>query len=147
MDFILSNLWIVWLIIGIIALIAELLTAALVSVWFVPAALITALLSLVVKDFVWQLVIFSVLSILFMFVLRRLYIKYIKKPKDAVKKENSLIGSCAKTVSTVTSHGGEVLSGDVYWRAVSANGETIPENENVTVTDIKSTTLIVKKEI
>ena len=36
MDYLIANPWIVWLAVGIVFLIVELLTTALVSIWFVP---------------------------------------------------------------------------------------------------------------
>lgn len=146
MEYIMENLWIAWVAVGVFFLIVELLTTALVSIWFVPAAIITCLFSLVVHSFVWQIALFVVLSAVFMVLFRKIYNKYIKKDKDEIKQEEHLIGKTAKTSEDTDSHGGRVLAGDVYWRAVTENGEKIEKDETVIITGVQGTTLIIKRE-
>lgn len=146
MEYIMENLWIAWVAVGVFFLIVELLTTALVSIWFVPAAIITCLFSFVVDSIVWQIAVFVLLSAVFMAVFRRIYNKYIKKDKDEIKQEEHLIGKTAKTSEDTDSHGGRVLAGDVYWRAVTENGEKIEKDETVIITGVQGTTLIIKKE-
>lgn len=146
MEYIMENLWIAWVAVGVFFLIVELLTTALVSIWFVPAATITCLFSLVVHSLVWQIALFVVMSAVFMVVFRKIYNKYIKKDKDEIKQEEHLIGKTAKTSEDTDSHGGRVLAGDVYWRAVTENGEKIEKDETVIITGVQGTTLIIKRE-
>ena len=79
MEYLMENLWLVWIGVGVIFLIVEMLTTALVSIWFVPAAIITCLISLFVDSIIWQIAIFVILSALFMVVCRKIYNKHIKK--------------------------------------------------------------------
>ena len=81
-----------------------------------------------------------------MVVFRKIYNKYIKKDKDEIKQEEHLIGKTAKTSEDTDSHGGRVLAGDVYWRAVTENGEKIEKDETVIITGVQGTTLIIKRE-
>lgn len=147
MSYFLENLWAMWIAIGIFFLVVELCTTALISIWFVPAAGITALLSFIIPKLSWQIAIFAVLSALFMLLFKRLYKKRIKKTEDDVKPETSLIGKSAVTADKTDIHGGRVKCGDVYWRAVSEDGSVIDKDETVIITGVNDTTLVVKTEI
>lgn len=145
MEYLSENLWLVWILAGVFFLIIELITTALVSIWFVAAAVVTCLVSLAVDSFLWQLVIFLLLSAVFMVIFRYVYKKYIKPGRDEIKREEMLVGRSAVTAEDTDSFGGKVLAGDVYWRAVSENGEKIPKGETVGIVKADGTTLTVRK--
>ncbi len=141
-----ENKWLFWIVAGIFFLILELATTALVSIWFVPAAVITCIVSLFLDSILWQIIIFSILSAVFMILFRSLYKNRLKNDRDTVKLEEHLIGKLAKTVERTDAHGGRVLVGDIYWRAVTEDGSLIEENTPVVISGIDNTTLIIKKE-
>ncbi len=145
MEYFMANPWIIWIAVGIFFLIVELCTTALVSIWFVPAAVITCLLSFVIKSAVWQIAIFVLLSAVFMAVFRRIYKKYIKKPVDDVDQNEKLIGKIVTVVDRTNGINGRVKLGDIYWKAVTENGETLSENEKAVIKSVNSTTLIITK--
>lgn len=145
MEYFMANPWIIWIAVGIFFLIVELCTTALVSIWFVPAAVITCLLSFVIKSAVWQIAIFVLLSAVFMAVFRRIYKKYIKKPVDDVDQNEKLIGKIVTVVDRTNGINGRVKLGDIYWKAVTENGETLSENEKAAIKSVNSTTLIITK--
>lgn len=147
MQYLIENLWAMWIAIGIFFLVVELCTTALISIWFVPAAGITALLSFVVPKLSWQIFIFAVLSAVFMLLFRKLYKNKLKKGEDDVKPETALIGKTAVTTEFTDNHGGRVKCGDVYWRAETQDGSSINSGETVVITGVTDTTLVVKKEI
>ena len=144
MEYLIANPWIVWLAVGIVFLIVELLTTALVSIWFVPSAVITCLLSLVIDSFLWQILIFIILSAIFMVICRKIYNKHIKKPVDDVDQNEKLLGKTVIVTEDTNSITGRVRVGDVYWKAVSQNGETIPKGKNVVIQSVEGTTLVIK---
>lgn len=146
MEYLMENMWVVWTIVGVLALIIELSTATLVSIWFVPSAILTCLFSLVVDSVTAQIVVFVVLSAISMVVSRKVYKKYIKKDKDEISADSKLIGKIAKTTEETNAHNGKVLVGDVYWKAISENGEKIGKDETVIITGVEGTTLIIKLE-
>lgn len=143
MEYILSNPWAMWLGAAVIFLVIELLTTALVSIWFVPAAVITCLLTFVIDSTLWQIAIFVVLSAIFMVVARKIYKKHIKKPVDDVDQNEKLVGKTATVTEDVNAIAGRILVGDVYWRAVSENGETIPKGETAVIKGVNGTTLVI----
>lgn len=145
LEFFFENLWALWVAVGVVALIIELSTAALVSIWFVPAALLTCLVSLVVDSFLVQALVFLILSIIAMFISRKVYKKYIKKDKDEVSADSKLIGKYGKTIEDTDGLNGKVLVGDVYWKAKTQNGEKIEKNQSVKIVSVEGTTLVITK--
>lgn len=145
MEYLMSNPWVAWLAVGIFFLIVELLTTTLVSIWFVPAAIIVCLLTFVIDSVVWQIAIFVVLSAIFMLVARKIYKKHIKKPVDDVDQNEKLLGKAALVTEDTNAISGRILVGDVYWRAVSENGDTIPKGETVVIKGVNGTTLVINK--
>lgn len=145
MEYLIANPWIMWLAVGILFLIVELLTTALVSIWFVPSAIITCLLSFVVDSLLLQTAIFVVLSAVFMVVCRKIYNKHIKKPVDEIDQNEKLLGKTATVTEDTNAITGRILVGDVYWRAVSESNEIIPKGETVKIKDVKGTTLVINK--
>lgn len=145
MEYLLNNPWIAWLAVAVFFLVVELLTTTLVSIWFVPAAIITCLLTFVIDSVVWQIAIFLVLSAIFMVVARKIYKKHIKKPIDDVDQNEKLLGKAALVTEDTNAISGRILVGDVYWRAVSENGNTIPKGETVVIKSVNGTTLVINK--
>ena len=146
MEYLAENLWAAWIAVGIFFLVIELCTAALVSIWFVPAAGITSVLSLIIPSLPLQIVIFVVLSGVFMLLFKKLYKNKIKKPIDEVKAETKIIGKTAITVEKTNKNGGRVKLGDVYWRAITKDGSEINKDETVIITDVEDTTLVIEKQ-
>ena len=130
-----------WMIAAGAFLVIEALTVGLVSIWFVPGAIIAAILSVWVKNFYVQLAVFLVISGITMFLSK----KFFKKTKSEKLAESNdlLIGKTALAKADISETSGTVIVGDVYWRAVSE--EKISEGEYVTVTAVKGNTLTVTK--
>ena len=145
MEYLMSNPWIIWVAVGVFFLIVELSTAALVSIWFVPAAIITCLLSFVIKSAIWQIAIFVFLSAIFMVISRKIYKKYIKKPVDDVDQNEKLLGKIVTITDTTDGINGRVRMGDIYWKAITENGETLSENEKAVIKSVNGTTLVITK--
>ena len=145
MEYLMSNPWVIWIAIGVFFLVVELCTTALVSIWFVPAAIITCLLSFVIDSALWQIAIFVFLSAIFMVISRKIYKKYIKKPVDDVDQNEKLLGKIVIVTDTTDGINGRVRMGDIYWKAITENGETLSENEKAVIKSVNGTTLVVTK--
>ncbi len=145
MEFLIENLWIVWIAIGVIFLVIEVLTTALVSIWFVAAAVITCFVSLFIDSLVWQVAIFVILSAVFMVICRKIYNKYIKKPIDEVDQNEKLLGKTATVTEDTNGITGRILVGDIYWNAVTEDGNTIQKGETVIIKGVQGTTLVINK--
>ena len=144
MDFLIDNLWVLWLIVGAVMLLIEVSTAALVSIWFVFAAVLTAVVASFWDNFIAQVILFFVLSGAFLLLFRNVYKKKLQNGKASDVSDYTLLGKTATVSETVTPYEGKVLVGDVFWRAVSEDGTELPKGTVVSITGQDGTTLKVK---
>ena len=79
-EFFQNNLWIMWMIAAGAFLVIEALTTALVSIWFVPGAIICAILSVWVDNFFIQIIVFLIISVITMIICKK-YLKFNKREK------------------------------------------------------------------
>ncbi len=140
-SFLAENLWALWTALALVFLVVEVATTALVSMWFVPAAVITAILSLFCDNFLVQVIAFLVLSLVFLILCKKFY--RVKTPKKLGEANELLIGKNAVAQTDINSINGKVSVGDIYWRAVS--DEPIESGSNVKITDVNGTVLTVVK--
>jgi len=143
-EFFVDNLWVLWLVVAAVMLLIEISTAALVSIWFVFGAVVTAVIASFWDNFIAQVILFFVFSGVFLFLFRNMYKKKLAIGRDSKELNYSLIGKTASVVEKVTQYGGKVIVGDVYWRAVCETGTEIPEGTVVVVIEEDGTTLKVK---
>ncbi len=133
----------IWIAIFVIALVVELLTADLVSIWFSFGVIPSYILGLFnVPPFVQIIVFFVVTSILVLFT-RPVVMKYFKT-NEIKTNVDSIIGQHGIVTERIT----DVTIGAVKiktqeWSAVS--NETIDFGEHVRVLDVEGVKLIVKK--
>ena len=80
-----------------------------------------------------------------MVISRKIYKKYIKKPVDDVDQNEKLLGKIVTITDTTDGINGRVRMGDVYWKAITENGETLSENEKAVIKSVQGTTLVVTK--
>ncbi len=140
-SFLAENLWALWTALALVFLVVEVATTALVSMWFVPAAVITAILSIFCDNFLVQVIAFLVLSLVFLILCKKFY--RVKTPKKLGEANELLIGKNAVAQTDIDSINGKVSVGDIYWRAVS--DEPIESGSNVKITDVNGTVLTVVK--
>lgn len=145
MEYLMENPWICWIAVGVIFLVVEMLTTALVSIWFVPAAILTCIVSLFVDSLILQISTFVILSAVFMIICRKIYNKHIKKAVDEVDQNEKLLGKTATVTEDTNGITGRILVGDVYWKAVSENGDIIPKGETVKIKSVNGTSLVINK--
>lgn len=141
MDFLMDNLWALWLIIAAVMLFIEVTTTALVSIWFVFGAVATAVIASFWDNFVAQVIIFFLLSGVFLLLFRNLYKKKLKAGDRSKELNYSLIGKIGTVVDRITVNEGKVLIGDVYWKAVSDDNKEIPQDTVIVVSGENGTTL------
>ena len=139
----------VWLWIGVIAvsLAVEFATEQLVSIWFVPAAFITAVLSLFKVGIIWQLLVFIVLSIVGI-VLSRVFLAGKKSDTDSRTNIEALIGERCIVTSRISNFEdqGQVKIKGQFWSARGTGENDVFEvGEALTVVTIEGVKLICKK--
>lgn len=144
MGSIIASGWFVWLMIGALALLVELCTTALVSIWFIPSAVLAAITSLFCDSVAIQSLVFLAFSALFLFLFKRFFSGKLRR--SPMKDPNeALIGKTATATSDINEDDGKVLVGDVYWRAVATTGK-IASGETVRIKSVSGTTLTVEKK-
>lgn len=134
----------VWLGVFAFMILSEAATVGLTAIWFAGGALIASITGFLGVNWAWQLVVFMVVSIVFMIVLRPLAKKKMN-PKVTPTNADSLIGQFYPVLTTVGPghEAGQIRIGDVEWRAVSEDGMVIPEGTVVVIRKIEGTKLIV----
>lgn len=125
-------MWMFWLVVAGGFLVLELITTALVSIWFVPASVLAGIVSLFVDSIMVQGLVFIAVSCVCFPILKNFYEKKLKQPKIF---EQSVVGKTGIVTVPVTKYSGRIVVGDVNWEA-RTSGETIPENTIVQVTDV-----------
>lgn len=137
----------VWLGIFIIAILVEILTVELVSVWFAGGAFIAFILSWIPGIPYWgEIISFVLASALLLFCLRPLTTKLLTR-KEVKSNIEELIGKKAKVVKKISElNNGEIIINGVTWTAVSSE-PTIEINEGdiIKIVAINGNKIIVKK--
>lgn len=132
---------IVWILVFIIAIVVEISTQELVSVWFSVGAIPAIILAAFGLSFWWQLGTFAVVSAI-AFVLSQIFLKKKIKINSSATNADSLVGNEILVISRVTPTSiGEGKVRDVVWTI--ASDETIEKDEFAIVKEIKGNKLIV----
>lgn len=137
----------IWLIGIIVFIILEAVTYQMVSIWFALGAVGGLIAALLKMQFSVQMTVFIVIAVISLLALRPLS-KRLIKTKDVRTNSDSLIGKevlITEEVNNLQGNGKGKING-MMWSVRSADDSLIPENEVVTVEDIKGVRLIVKKK-
>ncbi|MBO7395465.1 MAG: NfeD family protein [Ruminococcus sp.] len=138
---------IIWAILVIAFVIAEIATVQLVSVWFAAGALLTMILVFFFDiPIIGQVGIFIGSSALFLALTMPFIIRKRKKNGYIPTNSELEVGRTARVIEEVnTDNGtGRVRVGGVDWSAVSADDSVIPCDTVVTVTAVNGAKLTVK---
>lgn len=137
----------IWLIGIIVFIILEAVTYQMVSIWFALGAVGGLIAALLKMQFSVQMTVFIVIAVISLLAFRPLS-KRLIKTKDVRTNSDSLIGKevlITEEVNNLQGNGKGKING-MMWSVRSADDSLIPENEVVTVEDIKGVRLIVKKK-
>lgn len=136
---------IMWLAVFAVALIVEISTSALVCIWFMPSAVVSAILAgFDVPTFI-QFIVFFALSIVFLLLFRKPLSNYIySRKKDTLTNLDSLIGAVGRVEEEIDNFlsMGRVTVNSQSWSARSADNRIIPIDSAVVVEKIEGVKLI-----
>lgn len=139
-----------WVIIAVALTIIEVSTAQLVSIWFVVAAVITAICSatLLNDSCIWQCVVFVFVSALCL-ILTKPIVSRIKSTHKTKTNSDRYIGKVGKVIVSIdpTSNTGQIEVEGSRWSAKSLDGTYIDKDTDVTVEAIEGVKLIVSPRI
>ena len=136
----------IWILVIVLSLVIEASTYALVALWFIPAAAISAVVALFKVDVAWQVVIFFLVALICIIFFRKELEKRLKK-KSVPTNADALIGKMGivtEAIDNINFKGQIKVRGQV-WTAVSLNGEKIEEGSEVEILSIEGVKLICKK--
>ncbi|PLX18108.1 MAG: hypothetical protein C0601_05445 [Candidatus Muiribacterium halophilum] len=143
------DIWIYWVVSGVMLMIAEIFTPGFVLALFGVAAIIAGIVAKFMPDaMTTQIGVFAASTfVLFVFVRKLLYGYFEKDAKQILTNADALVGKTGKVKSKVSvdSHG-EVKVGGESWYAVPDMDEVIiEEGEKIVVLKVEGSKLIVKK--
>lgn len=137
------NLSIIWVIVLILFILTEMFTFNLVSIWFVVGSIVALGLSFFTDNFIFQVLVFSVVSLLTLILFKPFFNKYMVKKIEKTNLD-SVIGKIAIVTKspTRTSNGQAKIQGK-FWTIIS--DDEIELNEEVEVLSIEGVKLKVRK--
>jgi membrane protein implicated in regulation of membrane protease activity len=135
----------IWLSIGVVLSIAEVIGGEFVLLMLGAGALVTAGVALVTSELWIQLIVFAISSVAFVVLGRPALLKKFHV-KDQITRTNveAIVGSKAMVISTVDAHGGQVKIGGEIWSAAGVEGHhPLPPGTPVTVVEVRGATAVV----
>ena len=124
-----------WIGMIVLSIVAEAATTDLVAIWFMPAALVSLILSLVDMPLWIQIVVFIVLVAAFLMFSKTFLRKYLKKRPNEVTNVDSLVGQTAIVTEKLDnmSQTGAVRINGLEWSARSVAEAVTPEKGTLVV--------------
>jgi membrane protein implicated in regulation of membrane protease activity len=140
------QVWHMWLIAGLMAFVAEMVIPGFLVACLGVGCLASSLAALLGAGLSWQLIAFSIATMVSLFTIRPLMLKYAYRKSDGeATNVAAIVGKVGMVLETIErlSGKGRVKVGGEDWKAVSAGGETILKDREVRVTNIEGVTLTV----
>jgi membrane protein implicated in regulation of membrane protease activity len=142
--------WILWIVLGVILIIAETFTLGFVLFWFGIGAIAAALVGLLGFGVVMQFLVFAIVSIALTVLSRTIFAKYYSHgDNDAIKTG---IDSLPGQIGTVTiaskgalKEGAVKVYGSTWTAFPEAGEEPLAEGEKVEVSRVQGSSIYVKR--
>jgi membrane protein implicated in regulation of membrane protease activity len=146
-----SFVWILWVVLGVVLIIAEVFTPGFVLLWFGVGALAAALASLVGAGLGLQFLTFILISTALTALSRTIFANYFVRDGDASGLKVGTDGMPGKVGTVVTSSRGALDEGAVkvfgsIWTAYPAEGEPpLEAGDRVVVESIRGASIYVRR--
>lgn len=142
--------WILWAVLGVVLIVAEIFTLGFVLLWFGLGALAAALGGLVGLSFVGQFLIFAVVSVALTVLSRTIFARlFERKDEDVLKMGMESLPGQIGTVTTASSgalHEGAVKVFGSTWTAFPVDDKKpLEAGEKVRVVEIKGSSIYVSR--
>jgi membrane protein implicated in regulation of membrane protease activity len=147
-EYFLTNLWLFWAVVSVVALIVELSTGGFFVICFAFGAVISAVSAALGVNFYWQLFIFALCSALAIFLVRPFIVRYAhgRGTPERVSNADAIIGREGFVSEAIVDNGfGRVAIDGDDWKAVSSDGASIGKGEKVRVSSRDSIIITVQK--
>jgi membrane protein implicated in regulation of membrane protease activity len=145
-------LWIFWVILGLVLIVAEIFTSGFVLLWFGIGALAAALLGIVgIDSLALQFLVFAIVSSALTAASRTIFVNYFSREKSGKALKSGVDSLPGKIGTVVSSSRGALQEGAVKvfgstWTAYPAPGEPpLEAGERVCVESIEGASIYVKR--
>ncbi|MGN0250808.1 MAG: NfeD family protein [Oliverpabstia sp.] len=139
---------IVWLAVAIVLLVVEIITLGLTTIWFAGGALVSCIAAALQADFLVQIILFLVVSVVLLFFTRPVAMRYMNKNRTKTNSE-SLVGKEAVVLQEINNlkASGQVQLNGIEWTARAENMEDVIEKGAIVcIKKIEGVKLIVKRK-
>lgn len=138
---------IIWGILFVVFLLAEILTVAYVSIWFAIASLVSFILAMFKVPMEVQCIVFVAVSVVLFFATRPLVKKYVRGKTVSTNADTviGMEGVVRIPIDNLKSQGRVYVNG-LEWAAKSFSGTPIERDAKVIVRRIEGVSLIVERE-
>ena len=138
----------IWVAVIVLAIVVEIFTDQLVSIWFVPAGIIATVLDFFGVDIVWQCLVFFSVSVIGILLAKLLFFKY--RPIKATKTNiDAIIGERCVVTEKIDNYAGcgQARVNGQIWSARGAYEDDVFEvGETLSIVAIEGVKLICKKK-
>ena len=137
----------VWLGILVVAIVVEVFTDQLVSIWFVPASIVAVILHFCTVDVWWQVLAFLLLSAAGIILAKTVLAKYLQ-PKTTKTNIDAIIGERCVVTEKIDNYAGcgQVRIKGLIWSARGVGDDDVfEEGEVLQVVAIEGVKVICKK--
>ncbi len=144
-EYLTSNLWLIWIIISILCLILELSSGDFFILCFAIGSAVAAIVAGCGLSLTWQIIIFAVVSALSLLLVRPALIRKLHKPsKERLSNAEAMIGREGRVTEEIEANGyGRVAIDGDDWKARSREGIAIAKGARVRVVKMDSIILTV----
>jgi len=143
--------WIIWLIVGVALIVAEIFTLGFVLFWFGIGALAAAFAGFLGLGVGWQFLVFAVISIALTAMSRTIFLKYLPLGDDENNVKTGMDALPGKVGTVTSASKGALMEAAVKvygttWTAYPMDGESeFVEGEKVEVVQIKGSSIYVRR--
>ncbi len=145
-------IWVLWCVLGLVLIVAEVFTSGFVLLWFGIGALAAAFMGLIgINSLALQFLIFAAVSIGLTAASRTIFVNYFSREKAGEELRTGMDSLPGKIGTVVSSSRGALNEGAVKvfgstWTAYPAQGETALEaGERVRVESIQGASIYVRR--
>lgn len=139
------TLWEIFAVVGLICLILEMLLPSMFFLNLAFAGFVTAIISLFITGWTTLIVVFVVLSLLFILLLRPILLKNRECKLQETGMENKYIGKIVKVIEPVNKFNGAITIYDERWEARTQSDDEIPVGTEVKIVGYDSLILTVER--
>ena len=139
------ELWLVWIIAGVIFFIIELFAPALFFLNLAIAAFFGAIAAYCELAGIWQILIFGIVACILICFLRPLLVKNVKTEDSTTGLDEKYLGQKAKTIKKTDANDGRITIYGEEWVARSTDGSEIEEGADVKIIRNDGTIFFVEK--